>query len=271
MEEFERQAQVERRPPGGDSLTVLLRAILDDRSEEAQELFRRFITERKVLQNENIATFQLVDFLGLAVAVKDRELCSVLAERLAPAAFLSTANLTQTCPARHLGAAAALLGERDKAMVYYRQALEAASKIRFRPETALTHLQLAELLLAPLTSSGQSTADERADALEHLDFATGELRDMKMQPALDRAVALKDKAESGPVKEAYPDGLTRREVEVLGLIAAGNSNREIGDELFISVRTVERHINNIYRKIDARGRAAAVAYALRHDMSEPTT
>lgn len=68
---------------------------------------------------------------------------------------------------------------------------------------------------------------------------------------------------------AYPDGLTEREVEVLPLIAAGRSNREIADELVLSVRTVERHITNLYGKIDARGKADATAYALGHGLAEP--
>jgi DNA-binding NarL/FixJ family response regulator len=68
---------------------------------------------------------------------------------------------------------------------------------------------------------------------------------------------------------AYPDGLTEREVDVLRLIAAGRSNREIADELILSVRTVERHITNLYGKIDARGKADATAYALGHGLAEP--
>ena len=59
-----------------------------------------------------------------------------------------------------------------------------------------------------------------------------------------------------------PDRLTGREVEVLRLVAAGKTNRDIAGELFLSVRTVERHIANIYGKINARGRADATAYAL---------
>jgi DNA-binding NarL/FixJ family response regulator len=62
----------------------------------------------------------------------------------------------------------------------------------------------------------------------------------------------------GPVR------LTRRELDVLRLLAAGKSNRAIGAELFLSVRTVERHIANLYRKIDARNRADATAWAIRH-------
>jgi DNA-binding NarL/FixJ family response regulator len=57
--------------------------------------------------------------------------------------------------------------------------------------------------------------------------------------------------------------LSRREIEVLQLIARGSSNQHIADDLVLSVRTVERHITNGYAKIGARGRADATAYALR--------
>ena len=58
-------------------------------------------------------------------------------------------------------------------------------------------------------------------------------------------------------------GLTRREHEVLKLVAAGKRNREIATELVLSDRTVQRHIANIYEKIGARNRAEATAFALR--------
>ena len=54
---------------------------------------------------------------------------------------------------------------------------------------------------------------------------------------------------------------------MLHLLAIGESNRQIAEELFLSVRTVERHVTNIYAKIDARGRADATAYALRQGIS----
>ncbi|MHB1134140.1 MAG: ATP-binding protein [Chloroflexota bacterium] len=66
---------------------------------------------------------------------------------------------------------------------------------------------------------------------------------------------------------AAPDGLTARELEVLRLVAGGRTNREIADELVLSVATVERHIANIYAKIDARGRADATAYAYRQGLA----
>jgi pimeloyl-ACP methyl ester carboxylesterase/DNA-binding CsgD family transcriptional regulator len=60
------------------------------------------------------------------------------------------------------------------------------------------------------------------------------------------------------------DHLTRREVEVLRLIAAGQTSKEISRNLSLSIRTVGRHITNIYEKIGARSRADATAYAVRH-------
>ncbi len=65
---------------------------------------------------------------------------------------------------------------------------------------------------------------------------------------------------------AAPDTgrLTPREAEVLRLVADGDSNAEIARRLGIAVHTVERHLGNLYRKIGARGRADAVAWAIRH-------
>ena len=54
---------------------------------------------------------------------------------------------------------------------------------------------------------------------------------------------------------------------MLRLVAAGRSNQEIGEELVLSVRTVERHITNLYAKLGVRGRAEATAYAFRHGLT----
>ena len=70
---------------------------------------------------------------------------------------------------------------------------------------------------------------------------------------------------TGP--DASPDGLSSREVEVLRLLARGMSNTQIGGELVLSVRTVARHITNIYGKIGAQNRAEATVYAIRHEIA----
>src|SRR5436190_14352846 len=63
------------------------------------------------------------------------------------------------------------------------------------------------------------------------------------------------------------DGLSPRELEVLRLLAAGESNAQIARRLGLSTHTVERHVANLYRKIGARGRADATAYAFRNGLA----
>jgi len=60
--------------------------------------------------------------------------------------------------------------------------------------------------------------------------------------------------------------LTARETEILQYIVAGASNRQIAAALFLSARTVERHIANIYLKINAHSRAQATCFAFRHGL-----
>jgi DNA-binding NarL/FixJ family response regulator len=80
------------------------------------------------------------------------------------------------------------------------------------------------------------------------------------------AGALSDAVKPVPRKESLPDGLTAREAEVLGLIAAGLSNGEIAAELFIGEATVKTHINNAFAKIGAGNRVEALRYAERHGL-----
>jgi DNA-binding NarL/FixJ family response regulator len=64
--------------------------------------------------------------------------------------------------------------------------------------------------------------------------------------------------------ESPPNGLTPRELQILRQVAAGSTNKEIASKFGLAVSTVERHLVNLYTKIGARGRADAVAFALRH-------
>ncbi|HEX6327355.1 MAG TPA: helix-turn-helix transcriptional regulator [Jiangellaceae bacterium] len=69
-----------------------------------------------------------------------------------------------------------------------------------------------------------------------------------------------------PARET-PDGLTRRECEVLTLVADGHSNRQIGEMLYISDRTVARHLTNIFHKIGVTSRTQAARYAVDRGMT----
>ena len=74
---------------------------------------------------------------------------------------------------------------------------------------------------------------------------------------------------AGPARsgQAAAGALSPRETEVLRLLADGETNGQIAARLGISINTVERHVGNVYRKIDARGRADATAWAIRNGVA----
>lgn len=115
-----------------------------------------------------------------------------------------------------------------------------------------------------------------ARTLVELGKPDGAFREAEM--ARDVAVALGAKGDVDAAERILatlrpsggPADLTDREVEVLNLLASGKGNREIADDLYLSVRTVERHISNIYAKIGAFGRSArviATVYAKENDIT----
>ena len=63
-----------------------------------------------------------------------------------------------------------------------------------------------------------------------------------------------------------PHGLTQRELQVLRFVAAGKTNKLIARELFLSEKTIDRHVSNIFVKVDVGSRAAATAWAYQHDL-----
>lgn len=82
---------------------------------------------------------------------------------------------------------------------------------------------------------------------------------------LMKDIAEKKSASSGETD----DSLTARETEVLTLIAEGHTSREIAEELVISVKTVERHRENIMNKLDIHSRVELVKYAIKRGLIEP--
>jgi HD-GYP domain-containing protein (c-di-GMP phosphodiesterase class II) len=88
------------------------------------------------------------------------------------------------------------------------------------------------------------------------------------------AVAAVLAAAGQPVRSrraAWPAGLTDREVEVLRLIARGRTNREVASALRLSVKTVGRHVENVYAKAGVRTRAGAALFAAEHRLLEPVS
>jgi tetratricopeptide (TPR) repeat protein len=131
------------------------------------------------------AVFSDTTFLECAVLAGHQSAAALILDRLASSRSRTTGLWLTTCVGRHLGAAAALLGRPHEARKYYEKAVKDCTEIGFRPELALTRLQLAELLLEHYPTEGK-------EAVEHLDFAIKEFQDMKMQPSLERALRHKE-------------------------------------------------------------------------------
>jgi tetratricopeptide (TPR) repeat protein len=150
------------------------------------------ILDKYVVQRPGIGTLEdetrfWVDtlFLEAAVIIGHRQAAELLLKRLNVPGLYTTGISFPTCITRHLGGAAALLGLYDEARKHYQEAIRVCTEMRFRPELALTRLQIAELLLEHYPA-------ENKEALEHLDFAIKEFREMKMQPSLERALRHKE-------------------------------------------------------------------------------
>jgi DNA-binding NarL/FixJ family response regulator len=100
--------------------------------------------------------------------------------------------------------------------------------------------------------------DEDTAAME-LDAARWAFHELGAAPELARVEQL-----ARPAAPKAAGGLSAREAQVLALVAAGNSNRAIAAELFLSEKTVERHVSNILTKLGVGSRTAAAAYAFEH-------
>jgi len=112
-----------------------------------------------------------------------------------------------------------------------------------------------------LARAYRALGDEDAATLE-LDAAESVFERLGAAPDAAAARALR-----GP--PALPGGLTGREAQVLALVAAGRTNREIAETLVLSHKTVARHLSNIFAKLGVRSRTQAAAYAYEHGLAAP--
>jgi ATP/maltotriose-dependent transcriptional regulator MalT len=204
--------------------------------------------------------------LGVRVAVArglNDSLLPLLAELEAIAAFVETEPLRgAACFARGLVAAAG--GDPELARRAYEDAVDAFERGGAPFEAARARLALATVLAA--TGRRTSAAAEARAALSVF-------RRLGAAREAERAAALLPQLDVPPDRlrppAALPAHITRREAEVLGLMAQGYSNQQIAEQFFLSVRTVERHISSIYAKLGATGstaRSVATAFAIQHEL-----
>jgi DNA-binding CsgD family transcriptional regulator len=151
----------------------------------------------------------------------------------------------------------ALQGRHDEARDWFARARLSCEEDGQRPLRALVDFDEAVMFVR----RGRRGDRERARPL--LESALEQFEAIGMPGWVKRARQL-----FASTKAAFPDGLTGREVEVLQLVAAGRTNRQISADLVLSLRTVARHITNIYGKIGARSKSDATAYAIRHGLTK---
>ena len=101
---------------------------------------------------------------------------------------------------------------------------------------------------------------------EDFEEARAEGRAMDFERAIEYALSQEDQAPPTASVPEYPAGLTRREAEVLRLVAAGFSNAQVAQRLYLSPRTVQRHLNSIYHKLGVSSRSAATRFAVEHGL-----
>ena len=162
-------------------------------------------------------------------------------------------------------------------------ATAASSRVQQR-EISVRRLKIAVPFVRYQTLAAAGHTDEAIDELasaanelgrvaswiDDKKLRRGYLEDVDLHRALHEAA---QRHHVWPVSTASTpeDGLlnplTRREMEVLRLVAAGQTNRDIADGLFISEKTVARHLTNIFTKIDCQSRTQAAAYAYRQGIA----
>ena len=163
---------------------------------------------------------------------------------------------------RILGLLAQTMSNFDDSEIHFEEALTFCRNGGYRPQLAWSLHDYANWLLE------RNNVGDREKALEMLGESLALSTELGMKPVIARVTDLKEKASMQLARPpAYPDGLTRREAEVLRLIASGQSNREIAETLFISYNTAINHVKNILGKTNSANRTEAAAYAIERGLT----
>ena len=176
-------------------------------------------------------------------------------------------------------------GNWSKAEKAFEDGLKLCQRADNQPELAAI---LYEQSRMALMRSNQETPEKRHSSLQDIHRLCNRAQELFLNYHMQRAANLvetlregvrqlehhQDEKPSSRIFQehiAHPEylldlHLTKRELEVLRLVAEGYTDREVADILIISPRTVNRHLGNMYIKLDVPGRAAAVAYAIRQGL-----
>jgi DNA-binding CsgD family transcriptional regulator len=160
-----------------------------------------------------------------------------------------------------LGRLAATQRHWDAAERHFQAALAFNEQQGARPGLAHTRLHYADMLLA------RNRAGDRAQAASLLLLAAADASALGMAGVQRRVAALQEQAGAAPMLRPYPAGLSEREVQVLAFVAAGKSNRQIAQALFVSPNTVANHVRSILGKTQCTNRTEAAAFAIRNALA----
>lgn len=151
------------------------------------------------------------------------------------------------------GRVALVTGRITQAVVHLRTARGLWQDLALPYELARTRLDLGRALRARGDDEG---ADLEFEAARAVFVDLGAIPDVRIVDDL-----------AHQARSEWPAGLTDREVEVLRMLVSGATNRSIAADLVLSERTVDRHVSNIFTKIDVSSRSAATAWAIRRGVA----
>lgn len=195
----------------------------------------------------------------ILVATADLDGARVASAELQEIAGSTDADVLRAMAAHARGAVVLAEGDPRAAL----ESLQTAWQAWLRVDAPYQTARARELLGLACRALG----DHDGARLE-FDAAREEFARLGAGPDLARLASLAADVEdlAAPVRSARPHGLTPREIEVLRLVAAGKTNKMIARQLSVSEKTVDRHVSNIFSKLDVPTRAAATAFAYEHQL-----